>query len=296
MALDWIIAALLVADPALEFLCLVDSVEGVRAISDAGDRTPELAGGFRVLVDIGWLGGRTGVRGADEALELAHLVASTAKISLAGVSSYEGGLDGVDRVREHFAIVREVVRRMSDEHLGGRHPIVTAGGSAYFDLVASEFAGDWARELGVQLILRSGAYISHDHGIYRERTPFNRVPEEGQLDAAIEVWAQVGSAPEPGLAIAGIGRRDAPHDSGMPVPLRLRRAGTRTMDEVDGRAEVVAMDDQHAYLRLADGLEIRPGDLVCFGISHPCTAFDKWRVVPVLDDDDRVVDLLRTYF
>lgn len=33
-----------------------------------------------------------------------------------------------------------------------------------------------------------------------------------------------------------------------------------------------------------------------FGVSHPCTSFDKWRVLPELDDAYRVVDFLRTYF
>lgn len=289
------IAALLLDDTEREFYCLVDSAEGVKAIADAGARHPQLVRGLAVLIDIGWSGGRTGVRSADEALELARLVAATENISLAGVSSYEGGLGDLDQVRAHFGSVRDALERMSSERLVSQRPVVTAGGSAYFDQVASDL-GPWARGLGVQLILRSGAYVSHDHGLYHESTPFNRVPEEGHLDAAIEVWAQIGSAPEPGLAIAVMGRRDAPYDSGMPVPLRLRRAGGSAQEGIDGRAEVTRMDDQHAYLCLANGFQMRPGDLVCFGISHPCTAFDKWRVIPVLDDDDRVLDLLRTYF
>jgi D-serine deaminase-like pyridoxal phosphate-dependent protein len=50
----------------------------------------------------------------------------------------------------------------------------------------------------------------------------------------------------------------------------------------------------HAFL--AGEVPLTPGDLVCFGISHPCTAFDKWQVIPVIDDDCTVVDLIRTYF
>lgn len=35
-----------------------------------------------------------------------------------------------------------------------------------------------------------------------------------------------------------------------------------------------------------------------FGLSHPCTAFDKWRVLPVVDSIESgvVVDLIRTWF
>jgi D-serine deaminase-like pyridoxal phosphate-dependent protein len=36
--------------------------------------------------------------------------------------------------------------------------------------------------------------------------------------------------------------------------------------------------------------------VVTFGLSHPCTAFDKWSLLPVLDDEDRVIDAVRTYF
>ncbi len=59
---------------------------------------------------------------------------------------------------------------------------------------------------------------------------------------------------------------------------------------------VSALDDQHAYLRLPEDSPLAPGDLVCMGISHPCTTFDKWRVIPVLDDDDRVIDAIHTFF
>jgi D-serine deaminase-like pyridoxal phosphate-dependent protein len=38
------------------------------------------------------------------------------------------------------------------------------------------------------------------------------------------------------------------------------------------------------------------GSRLEFGISHPCTVFDKWQLIPVLDDDGRVVDLIRTFF
>lgn len=290
------IVGLLLDDPAREFLGLVDSVEGVRAIAAVGARNPGLSGGLAVLIDVGWHGGRTGVRTTTEALKLARLVAETPHIRLAGVSSYEGGLKTPDAVTDYFARVREVVDAIASAGLVQGRMVVTAGGSAYFDLVASELAGDWASGRDVQLILRSGAYASHDDGTYLRKTAFNRIPEEGHLEAAIEVWAQVLSVPEPGLAIVGMGKRDAPYDSGMPVPLRLRRDGASEIEDIRGRAVVPAMDDQHGYLNFGDDLEMRPGDLVGFGISHPCTAFDKWRWLPVLDDNDRVVDLLKTYF
>jgi D-serine dehydratase len=38
------------------------------------------------------------------------------------------------------------------------------------------------------------------------------------------------------------------------------------------------------------------GQLVGCGISHPCTTFDKWRWMPVVDDVYRVVDAVSVNF
>jgi len=54
--------------------------------------------------------------------------------------------------------------------------------------------------------------------------------------------------------------------------------------------------DQHAFVSVPSGVRLAPGDLIGFGISHPCTTFDKWRVIPVVDDDYRVIDAVHTFF
>ena len=91
-----------------------------------------------------------------------------------------------------------------------------------------------------------------------------------------------------------MGKRDVPHDVGLPVPLRVRgRAGLR---EASGTMEVVDLNDQHAYVRLPADEDLAPGDLLGCGISHPCTAFDKWRLLPVVDDDYAVIDAVHTFF
>ncbi|MET1019472.1 MAG: alanine racemase [Microterricola sp.] len=304
-ALDWI-AAELAADPAFEFACFVDSAAGVRAIAAAGlahglQNGPR--GGFPVLLDVGFPGGRTGVRDRAEARELAALVAVTPGIRLLGVSSYEGGLPEVEAVQGYFAGVRAIVEELAATGLVPADAIVTAGGSAYFDQVGSELTAEWARSVlpDARVILRSGAYISHDDGVYVGKTAFNRIPSEGGLSGALQVWAQVLSTPEPGLALVGMGKRDAPIDSGLPVPLLLRRAdaagghlSTRTA-ALDG-ARITALDDHHGYLALPEGVTVVPGDLVAFGISHPCTAFDRWSSIPVVDAGDTIIDIVRTYF
>ena len=146
---------------------------------------------------------------------------------------------------------------------------------------------------GMTVILRSGAYVTHDHGHYGSVSPARRGAADAPvLRPALELWAQVLSRPEPGLALLGAGRRDVGFDTGLPVPLRAVRQGVPT--GVTG--EVTELNDQHAYLRLDSETALAPGDLVCLGISHPCTTLDKWRVIPVVSDDGRVIDAVHAFF
>jgi D-serine deaminase-like pyridoxal phosphate-dependent protein len=243
-------------------LCYVDSAEGVRAMAAAAGERP-----FRVLVELGFAGGRTGCRTVAELLEVARAARATGRVDVVGVSGYEGMLPDAAAVRSFLGLVREAAGAVGD--LVAATPIVSAGGSTYADVVIEEL-----REAG-DLIVRSGAYVAHDDRHYAESSRL-----AAHLRPALEVWAQVLSTPEPGLAIVGMGKRDVPHDLGLPVPL-------------DHDGEVTALNDHHAYLRTTG---LRPGDVVRFGISHPCTAFDRWRVIPVVDDGHRVVDHLQTYF
>jgi D-serine deaminase-like pyridoxal phosphate-dependent protein len=256
----------------------VDSLAGVAAAAAVGE------GRLRVFAELGHAGGRTGVRTLDGLEAVARAVLDAPGLELAGITAYEGQLTDQPAVDDFLDLLVAGVLRL--KAAGIAFPLVSAGGSAWFDRVVDRLA---ALPRDVRLVLRSGASVTHDDGFYRDRTPFRRVPAEGPLTAALEIWAQVLSVPEPGLAIAGMGKRDAPFDEGLPVPFEVRRGG----ESIDVTASVTKLNDHHTYLA-ADGLA--PGDLIRFGISHPCTAFDKWRHIPVVDDDHRVVDILETYF
>jgi D-serine deaminase-like pyridoxal phosphate-dependent protein len=254
----------------------VDSPAGVQAAAAALGGT----GRLRVVAELGHAGGRTGARTINDLEVVARAAAAVDRLDLAGVTGYEGQLADQAGVDEFLDRLAEAVRSLSAAGLLPERPIVSAGGSAWFDRVVARLSG---AGLG-QLILRSGASVTHDDGYYRAKTPFHRVPAEGPLHAAMEMWAQVLSTPEPGLALAGMGKRDAPIDEGLPVV--MAPAGLT----------VTKLNDHHTYLRIPPDLRVRPGDLLRFGLSHPCTAFDKWREIPVIDDDHRVVDVLHTYF
>jgi D-serine dehydratase len=60
--------------------------------------------------------------------------------------------------------------------------------------------------------------------------------------------------------------------------------------------QVVNSNGQHCCLRYPVGTDIRVGDLFAFGISHPCTAFDKWDVPYRVDEAFDVIEALKTFF
>lgn len=269
-ALRWL--GLELADPSFDFTCWVDSVDVVDLMR-AG-----LAGAARpvdVVVELG--AGRTGAASIADALAVAAAVDAAPELRLVGVGGYEGSA-GSTRSSADLDLVRSYLARIVEVH-DAIHwevvPIVTAGGSAYFDLVADAFAPLVGSATAV---LRSGAYQLHDEGFYRGITPLPG------LRSALHGWARVLSHPEPGLAILDGGKRDFPYDLDLPST----RYGS-----------VSKLNDQHAYLPL-HGETPTIGSIVRLGLSHPCTAFDKWRLIPVIgsvdDDEPTVVDLVRTYF
>jgi D-serine dehydratase len=283
-AVRWI-AERLGADPELELLALVDSVAGVSRMDEL------LAGAARpldVLVEVGIRDRRAGTRSRAEAREVAEAVTRATHLRLAGVECFEG-VAGTDRepatLARVDALIRDVAALATELDAAGAFAadVVTlsAGGSMYFDRL--EPLRTVALSRRSRVIVRSGCYVTHDSGLYERASPIATA-----LRAALEIWGAVVSRPEPDLAIVNVGKRDAPYDAGLPVP---RRGADGT--ELTGWA-TIELNDQHAFLHGGAGLEV--GDLVGFGISHPCTAFDKWRVIPVVDDELRVVDAIRTFF
>ncbi|MEU3343819.1 amino acid deaminase [Streptomyces sp. NPDC006700] len=293
-ALRWV-AAELAADPSFRFVCYVDSVRGVELMDAA------LEGAARpvdVVVELGaGEGARTGVRTEAECLAVADAVTATDTLRLVGVAGYEGEVPQADPDRVRAWLTRLVALAVDLDKAGrfghAEEIVVSAGGSAWFDTVAEVFAGIPELSLPVLKLLRSGAYVSHDDGHYRKVTPFNRVPEEGALEPAFRLWAQVVSRPSPGQAFVNAGKRDAAHDLDLPSAQVVRR------DDVERPAtgiEVTRLSDQHAWLSTAPGAELEVGDWVGLGLSHPCTSFDKWPLIPVAEADGTVVDYVRTFF
>jgi D-serine deaminase-like pyridoxal phosphate-dependent protein len=298
------VAGELEADPAFEFYSLVDSVAGVRLLESAlGDNG--LGRRLRVLLEVGPAGGRTGCRTREQALEVAHAVAGSGHLALAGMEAFEGVIDAhnlsgtIGAINRFLQEMRTLVTELDGAGLFAHVPsvVVTAGGSAFPDRVVAELGGPWELSRPVRVVLRSGCYQAHDAIHYRDLSPFgSRVPETGPLEEALEVWGAILSLPEPGLAIVGFGKRDVSHDLELPVPRFVKTAGPQPPLPLRAGASIVALNDQHAFMKVGAEANLKVGDLVGCGISHPCTAFDKWRLIPVVDDGYRVIDAVLTYF
>lgn len=303
------------SDPRAEILCLVDSTEGIEQMERALGGRP---GGrpIDVLVELGIRGGRTGCRDIERAAEVAARAAASPRLRLVGVEAFEGiihdGEGSAAAVDALMISLRDLAERLEAESLfdGLDEVIVSAGGSMHTDRVVAVLTGAWTLPRRVRVVIRPGCYVTHDSRLYEQSAPFGvRPPMDAypRLRPAFTVWSYVVSRPEPGLALLGFGKFDASHDVHLPTPLLLRRRDRRSpverpagssprVQRLNGELEVFEMNDQHAFVRVPEGFDLRVGDIVGCGISHPCTTFDRWRVIPVVDDDCNVVAAVRTYF
>ncbi len=297
------VSAMLHRDPDLAFYCFVDSPAQLALIERHLSAAPP-PGPVRVLLEVGVEGGRTGVRTRAEADALAQAIARADPqlIRFAGVAAFEGVVPGIadsaDPVAAYAEAVVDIATALPPALLNGLDEfILTGGGSAHFDMMARAFA-TLSLPVQIRIVLRSGCYITNDSGTYFAAQEIARKDPSrswsSTLKPALEIWAYVQSRPEPELALLTMGKRDAPYDAGLPVPFARHVPGKGTAPI--GPAEIFAMNDQHAFVRLPATSDWQVGDMIGSGISHPCTAFDKWRFLPIVNDAYDVTDGVLTEF
>ncbi|PWC15140.1 amino acid deaminase [Brenneria roseae subsp. americana] len=293
-----IIAGLL-RQGGLEFHCLVENPDNVRALGDYfGAQGLQL----NVMLEIGVPHGRCGCRTDRQINAVLAAIDASPALVLTGIEGYEGVIHGEqpEGAIQAFAayLVETAVSLQGQGKFGIRRPYITASGSAWYDLIAGEFARLQADSLFTPL-LRPGCYLVHDHGLYKvaQAGVLHRHPEmDGALLPAMEVWAHVQSLPESGCAIIAFGKRDIAFDAGYPEPLRHYPLGERDPVVFGQDYHITAMMDQHAFLQIPAEHGLRVGDIIAFGASHPCLTFDKWRQVCLVDDDLNVVEIMPTFF
>ena len=294
------IVSALLEDPGFEFCCLVDSAANADALgaffADRGQR-------LRLLLEIGVAGGRTGVRDDAQAREVVEAIARWPQaLALVGVEVYEGVLKEEAGIRALLQRTVAILRQLrADGAFAEPRALLSGAGSAWYDVVAEEFA-EAAKDPGVRVLLRPGCYLTHDAGAYREAdarihasNPVARRMAEG-LRPALQPGRQWVGLPPAGRAIVGLGKRDAAFDAGLPLPVLHHRPGEAAPRPAPAHWRLAAIMDQHAFLDLADDDGLQVGDLLCFDICHPCLTFDKWRNLLRVDEAWRVTGAVRTFF
>ncbi len=207
LGLRWI-ATDLIAHPKASIATWADSLTVVDIMTRALARSAARESGCAVdvFVELGGAGGRTGARSVDDAVAVARAIAASPHLRLAGVAGYEGALahttspESLDAVRRYLRELAQLNGILTEAGLYAGHepPAVSAGGSAYPDLVA-EVLGPLARDGAATVLLRSGAYIAHDDGFYREMSPWGATPraDGAPLRPALHGWVRVSGLPSP---------------------------------------------------------------------------------------------------
>lgn len=286
--------------PEFDFYCLVDSAE---QIDQLGAFFAEQHHRLQVLLELGVMGGRCGIRDEDQ-LQTALTALSRwhDSIVLRGIEVYEGLLDDESAIRAFLQRALRVTRALIGENRFPSSPILISGaGSAWYDVVAEVFASAGLGDQ-VQMVLRPGCYVSHDVGAYSkaqarilENNPIARELHSG-LIPALKIWAYVQSRPEPEKAIVAMGKRDVAFDSGLPVAALRFRPGELQPQPAPQHWQVTKIMDQHAFLHIQPDDDLRVGDMLAFDILHPCLTFDKWRTLLIVNDRYDVVDVAETWF
>ena len=269
-----------------EIIFYVDSLVGLNIVKEA---TPK-GGKINLFIEIGTDHGRGGVRELSLVKELAQEIKKDSRLHLRGVTGFEGAVPNAARTSEGETAIHAFCKKIVDagevafEFKSDETFIVSAGGSAYFEIVAEELNKFSKPKI---LLLRSGGYVTHDHIYYEEIYPFKNTGKP--LLPAIELWSQVLSSPESGFGVLNLGKRDVGCDIHNPIPFAKY---TGKVEKFVGAIE--KLNDQHGFMRSSDKFEV--SELIGLGISHPCTTFDKWKLIPLVNDQYDVVDLIHTFF
>ena len=269
-----------------EIIFYVDSILALEIIQK---HTPS-EGEQNLFIEIGTENGRGGVRELSLVEQLAQRIKADQRLNLIGVTGFEGAVPDAARGRRGEKKISKFCQKivaaaeLAYPYKSDQPFVISAGGSAYFDIVARELN---KFEKPRRLLLRSGGYITHDHKYYEEIYPF--ALSDRSFQPAIEVWAQVISKPEKDFGVLNLGKRDIGNDLHNPIPIKSYDGQVKSFSAV-----IEKLNDQHGYLRGKQ--EFSLAQLIGLGISHPCTTFDKWGLIPLVNDDYDLVDCLQTFF
>lgn len=282
--------------------CFVDSIDNAKQLDLFFEAKNQH---LNLFIEVGIQGGRCGCRSESQVIMLAQWIASSHVLRLRGLAFYEGVIHSSDTentIKEWVTSIANLALTMKQQSLFyGDKIILTGAGSAWYDIVVKALNESDANK-SIQSIIRPGCYLIHDTGIYQDAQnavlarskKANDIEET--LESSLEIWAIVLSAPEPGLVIIGMGKRDVAFDAGLPTPRLFYRKNMAAPQMANKTWKLVEIMDQHCMMRVPLETTLIPGDLISFSTSHPCLTMDKWRHIGICNDHFVIVSQIDTYF
>ena len=296
------------------YLC-VDSIFGVNLLKYLSIQS-KFKGKLRILIETGFKHSRNGIRDLNTLKILAKNINKLpSNLMLCGVLFYEGAI----REKNYNKTITKVNKfinfslnsfeyLLKNKFFSNEELILSGGGSEYFDLVSKSFQ-KYKNLENIKLVIRPGSFIAYGHGYYSQRLA--NIDKRGGLSInnknikatdlfhpSLELWAYIISMQDRNRAILNFGKRDVHFDLGYPIPLAIYRKEKliRKIYDTEIQCKIYKMSDQHAFLFYPNHLNIQIGDLIKFGITHPCVTIDKWDFFYMIDKKHTIIEGLKTFF
>lgn len=124
--------------------------------------------------------------------------------------------------------------------------------------------------------------------------PVNDPAADFLLDATTKGMPATAQAPRMG-EIGAQGWNVLAGDCPLPLAV-IRHCSRGSSPTVPAGCTITTLNDQHAHMALPPAATLAVGNMVAFGIAHPCTTFERWQILMLVDAKLDIVGAVRTFF
>ena len=253
-------AARLAQDLA-DFRIVVDHVDGARELGAAA------LGPMQVLIDVDPGMGRTGVASAEQAVEVARVIAAQPNLKLIGVQCYGGHwqhMEGANAraaaVADGMAYLQTVIAAL--RQAGADIQVVTGGGTG-------SFAADAAQAVLTEIQPGSFAFMDREYRVALKDDP------DGAFEQALTIAATVITANQPKWVTVDAGLKAFATDGPLPLPATPKFA----------TCAYRFFGDEHGMLMRPKDGEVARGERVDFVPPHVDPTLDRYDVMHMVRGD-----------
>jgi len=291
----------------------IDSSYGLKLLMNLIETT-NYKNDIKILIELGFKNGRCGIRDFDSFKKILKIYnRKISNITISGLFFYEGAIASNDKrvisnkIENIIKLTKLCHEELIRENLyKNKNNIITAGGSVYFDLV-TKYYHKYSFTNNPKLIIRPGSFIAYGHGYYEKKIDDIKKrkiikkyisSKENIFLPSLLIWSHVISINDDGKAIINFGKRDVSFDLGNPIPISIYRKNNffKKIKNDKNLINVYKLNDQHAFLKYHKSLNLKIGDLISFGVSHPCITFDKWKYFYMINSKTEIINIYKTFF